>query len=105
MNENLDPSSENLSSNEREFENNLRPVSFEDFSGQDLTERDFTKTIMKQCNFNQANLRGVSLFAGFAEHTQLEQYIRCRCAGLEPVFYSAALRLHRSQDPFWKVYT
>ena len=35
MNENLDPSSENFSSNEREFENNLRPVSFEDFSGQD----------------------------------------------------------------------
>ena len=35
MNENLDPSSENLSSHEREFENNLRPVSFEDFSGQD----------------------------------------------------------------------
>ena len=35
MNENLDPSSENLSSNEREFENNLRPGSFEDFSGQD----------------------------------------------------------------------
>ena len=35
MNENLDPSSKNLSSNEREFENNLRPVSFEDFSGQD----------------------------------------------------------------------
>ena len=35
MNENLDPSSENLSSNEREFENNLRPVSFGDFSGQD----------------------------------------------------------------------
>ena len=35
MNETLDPSSENLSSNEREFENNLRPVSFEDFSGQD----------------------------------------------------------------------
>ena len=35
MNENLDPSSENLSSNEREYENNLRPVSFEDFSGQD----------------------------------------------------------------------
>ena len=35
MNENLDPSSENLSSNEREFENSLRPVSFDDFSGQD----------------------------------------------------------------------
>ena len=35
MNENLDPSSENLSSNEREFENNLRPVSFDEFSGQD----------------------------------------------------------------------
>ena len=35
MNENLDPSSKNLSSNEREFENNLRPVSFQDFSGQD----------------------------------------------------------------------
>ena len=35
MNENLDPSAENLSSNEREFENNLRPISFEDFSGQD----------------------------------------------------------------------
>ena len=35
MNENLDPSAENLSSNEREFENNLRPISFDDFSGQD----------------------------------------------------------------------
>ena len=35
MNENLDPSSKNLSSNEREFENNLRPVSFQDFSGQE----------------------------------------------------------------------
>ena len=35
MNENLDPSAENLSENEREFENNLRPISFEDFSGQD----------------------------------------------------------------------
>ena len=35
MNENLDPSAENLSSNEREFENNLRPISVEDFSGQD----------------------------------------------------------------------
>jgi len=35
MNENLDPSSESLSSEEKEFENNLRPNSFEDFSGQD----------------------------------------------------------------------
>ncbi|MEE2616700.1 MAG: AAA family ATPase, partial [Bacteroidota bacterium] len=35
MNENLDPSSESLSSEEREFENSLRPNSFEDFSGQD----------------------------------------------------------------------
>ena len=35
MNENLDPSSINLSSEEKEFENNLRPNSFEDFSGQD----------------------------------------------------------------------
>ena len=34
MNENLDPSSESLSSEEKEFENNLRPNSFEDFSGQ-----------------------------------------------------------------------
>ena len=35
MNENLDPSSENLSDKEREFENNLRPSSFDDFQGQD----------------------------------------------------------------------
>ena len=35
MNENLDPSPENLSENEREFENNLRPNSFDDFSGQE----------------------------------------------------------------------
>jgi len=35
MNENLDPSAENLSENEREFENNLRPNSFDDFSGQE----------------------------------------------------------------------
>ena len=35
MNENLDPSSENLSDKEIEFENNLRPSSFEDFKGQD----------------------------------------------------------------------
>ena len=35
MNENLDPSSINLSPEEQEFENNLRPNSFEDFSGQD----------------------------------------------------------------------
>jgi len=35
MNENLDPSPENLSENEREFENNLRPISFNDFSGQE----------------------------------------------------------------------
>ena len=33
MNENLDPSSESLSSEEKEFENNLRPNSFDDFSG------------------------------------------------------------------------
>ena len=35
MNENLNPSSENLSSNDKEFENNLRPSSFNDFQGQD----------------------------------------------------------------------
>ena len=35
MNENLDPSSNNLSLEEREFENNLRPSSFDEFSGQD----------------------------------------------------------------------
>ena len=35
MNENLDPSSINLSPEEKEFENNLRPNSFDDFSGQD----------------------------------------------------------------------
>ena len=35
MNENLDPSAENLSENEREFENNLRPISFNEFSGQE----------------------------------------------------------------------
>ena len=35
MNENLDPSSINLSPEEKEFENNLRPNSFDDFRGQD----------------------------------------------------------------------
>ena len=35
MNENLDPSYENLSEKERELEINLRPSSFEDFQGQD----------------------------------------------------------------------
>ena len=35
MNENLDPSAINLSTEEKEFENNLRPSSFDDFSGQD----------------------------------------------------------------------
>ena len=35
MNEHLDPNSENLSDKEREFENNLRPSSFDDFQGQD----------------------------------------------------------------------
>ena len=35
MNEHLDPNSENLSEKEREFENNLRPSSFDDFQGQD----------------------------------------------------------------------
>ena len=35
MNENLDPSTINLSPEEKEFENNLRPSSFDEFSGQD----------------------------------------------------------------------
>ena len=35
MNEHLDPNTENLSEKEREFENNLRPSSFDDFQGQD----------------------------------------------------------------------
>ena len=35
MNENLDPSSDNLSEKQIEFENNLRPSSFEEFQGQD----------------------------------------------------------------------
>jgi uncharacterized protein YjbI with pentapeptide repeats len=47
--------------------NNSTPISNTDFSGQNLTESDFTKTIMKQCNFDKANLRGVSLFASYAE--------------------------------------
>ena len=35
MNENLDPSPENLSEKEIELEINLRPLSFDDFQGQD----------------------------------------------------------------------
>ena len=35
MNEKLDPSPVNLSPEEKEFENNLRPSSFDEFSGQD----------------------------------------------------------------------
>lgn len=47
--------------------NTSLPISNSDFSGQDLTSADFTKTIMKQCNFDKAKMRGVSLFASFAE--------------------------------------
>jgi len=35
MNENLDPSSENFTPEEQEVENKLRPLAFDDFSGQD----------------------------------------------------------------------
>ena len=35
MNENLDPSNNNFTSEEHDIERALRPLSFEDFSGQD----------------------------------------------------------------------
>ncbi|MGF1925829.1 MAG: Holliday junction branch migration DNA helicase RuvB, partial [Bacteroidia bacterium] len=35
MNENLDPSTENLSPTERDIEKVLRPQAFEDFTGQE----------------------------------------------------------------------
>ena len=49
MNENLDPSSNNLSLEEREFENNLRPSSFDEFSGQDLVI-NFLKIFVQASN-------------------------------------------------------
>jgi len=35
MNENLDPTSENYNSEEHDFDRALRPLSFEDFAGQE----------------------------------------------------------------------
>jgi uncharacterized protein YjbI with pentapeptide repeats len=42
------------------------PISNEDFSGKDLRARKLTKAVMRQTNFANANLEGVSLFGGLA---------------------------------------
>jgi uncharacterized protein YjbI with pentapeptide repeats len=42
------------------------PVSGQDLSNQDLRKRSFTKAIMRQTNFSNSNLQGVSFFGGLA---------------------------------------
>jgi uncharacterized protein YjbI with pentapeptide repeats len=42
------------------------PISGQDFSNQDLRKRSFTKAIMRQTNFSNCNLTGVSFFGGLA---------------------------------------
>lgn len=55
MNENLDPSGENLSPQELDIEKKLRPLSFEDFTGQDQALENL------QIFVQAANLRGEAL--------------------------------------------
>lgn len=55
MNENLNPSSENLSSEEHDIERALRPLSFEDFAGQDQVLENLKIFV------EAANLRGDAL--------------------------------------------
>jgi Holliday junction DNA helicase RuvB len=55
MNENLNPSSENLSSEEHEIERALRPLSFEDFAGQDQVLENLKVFV------EASNLRGYGL--------------------------------------------
>jgi len=55
MNENLNPSSENLSSEEHEIERALRPLSFEDFAGQDQVLENLKVFV------EASNLRGDAL--------------------------------------------
>ncbi|KAL6748478.1 hypothetical protein V8C86DRAFT_2877017, partial [Haematococcus lacustris] len=42
------------------------PVSYMDFSGQDLRKNKYTKAIMRQTNFANTNMAGVSLFGSVA---------------------------------------
>lgn len=42
------------------------PISGQDFSGQDLRKNKYTKAVMRQTNFSNANLEGVSFFGGLA---------------------------------------
>jgi Holliday junction DNA helicase RuvB len=55
MNENLNPSSENLSSEEHDIERALRPLSFEDFAGQDQVLENLKVFV------EASNLRGDAL--------------------------------------------
>ena len=50
MNENLDPSAENLSPVERDIERKLRPQSFDDFAGQAQALENL-KIFVKQLTF------------------------------------------------------
>ena len=58
MNENLDPSAENLSENEREFENNLRPISFNEFSGQEHVINNLKIFVEAAYQRNEAQTQG-----------------------------------------------
>lgn len=55
MNENLDPTSQRLSSEELDIERALRPLSFDDFAGQDAVLENL------QVFVKAANLRGEAL--------------------------------------------
>lgn len=43
------------------------PLSGQDFSGQDLRKRAYTKAVLRKTNFAGANLTGVSFFSSLAE--------------------------------------
>ena len=55
MNENLDPTDENFTPEEIEVENKLRPITFDDFAGQDQVLENLKIFVQA------ANLRGEAL--------------------------------------------
>jgi len=52
MNENLDPSNEHFSPEELDVEKKLRPLSFEDFTGQDQVLENL-KIFVQAANFRE----------------------------------------------------
>ena len=50
MNQHLDPTDENLSSEEQDFEKALRPLTFDDFSGQAQVLENLQIFVKAACN-------------------------------------------------------